>query len=202
MHILLTPYWACGLLGGQKPRSFPETRALSPATCGLGVPLGAPGAGVRAPPAPRPPRAGPSAAGPEPTDPRIARAQTPADPVLLTDTLLSGKAGLCGRRRLPSAVMPERGQSLRSPQDSKRPSPGGGLGPESGLGLLVSRPEGQRGLRTTFCSTPRCGGRGILGCRGSNWEAEAFIYYFLVQNFSVATLRFFARCLFFKRKNQ
>ena len=31
MHILLTPYWACGLLGGQKPRSFPETRALSPA---------------------------------------------------------------------------------------------------------------------------------------------------------------------------
>ena len=31
MHILLTPYGACGLLGGQKPRSFPETRALSPA---------------------------------------------------------------------------------------------------------------------------------------------------------------------------
>nr|CAI9705555.1 unnamed protein product [Rangifer tarandus platyrhynchus] len=31
---------------------------------------------------------------------RTALAQTPADPVLLKDTLLSGKAGLCGRRWL------------------------------------------------------------------------------------------------------
>ena len=131
---------------------------------------------------------------------RTARAQTPADPVLLKDTLLSGKAGLCGRRRLPSAVMPEKGQSLRSPQDSIRPSPRGSLDPESGLWLLVSSPVGQRGLRTAFCSPSRGGGRGTLGCRSSNWEAEAFIYYFLVQDFSVATLRFFARCLFFRRK--
>ena len=29
-HVLLTPYWAFGLLGRQKPRSFPETLDLSP----------------------------------------------------------------------------------------------------------------------------------------------------------------------------
>ncbi|XP_010831698.1 PREDICTED: tripartite motif-containing protein 64-like, partial [Bison bison bison] len=30
MHVLLTPYWAFGFLGRQKPKSFPETRGLSP----------------------------------------------------------------------------------------------------------------------------------------------------------------------------
>ncbi|XDA87456.1 hypothetical protein R6Z07M_017136 [Ovis aries] len=68
MHVLLTSYWACGFLGRQKPRSFPETRALSPAAMWTWHPSQSPQSGYPRASSPAPPREGPSVARPELTD--------------------------------------------------------------------------------------------------------------------------------------
>ncbi|KAI4552988.1 hypothetical protein MJT46_016282 [Ovis ammon polii x Ovis aries] len=68
MHVLLTSYWACGFLGRQKPRSFPETRALSPAAMWTWHPSQSPRSGYPRASSPAPPREGPSVARPELTD--------------------------------------------------------------------------------------------------------------------------------------
>ena len=153
----------------QNPSQKRGVWALWP--CGLGVPPEAPGTGVWAPPAPCAPLGRvPQWRGWSPLTTRMARAQTLADQALLKDSLLSGKAHLCRRRCLH--------QRWCQKKDSKRPSPGGNLDPELGLGLLVSSPAGQRGLRISFCSPSHCSSLGILACRSSNYVAEAFIYCF------------------------
>ena len=69
--------------------------------CRLGIPPSAPGTGVQAPPASHDPLGWvPQWRGWSPLTTRMARALTLADQALLKDTLLSGKAGLCGRRWL------------------------------------------------------------------------------------------------------
>ena len=97
-HVLLTPYWACGFLGGQKPRSFPEMWALSSVTMRTWRSSRSPQSGCPSASSPTPPREGPSAAGPEPTDHQGGPGSDPGDRVLLKDTLLLGKAGPSGRR--------------------------------------------------------------------------------------------------------
>ena len=122
----------------QNPSQKRGVWALWP--CRLGVPPGAPGTGVWAPPAPCAHLGRvPQWRGRSPLTTRMAWAQTLADQALLKDMLLSGKAHLCRRRWLH--------QRWCQKKDSKRPSPGGNLDPEVGAACLQPcRSEGPEDL--------------------------------------------------------
>ena len=113
-HVLLTPYWACGFLGRQKPRSFPEMWALSSVTMRTWHPSRSPRAGVRAPPAPRPlgrvPQQWAGAHWP-PGRPRL-RPWWPGSP---ERHAALGESRSQWKEIAPSAMMTEKGPCLRSP---------------------------------------------------------------------------------------
>ena len=112
MHVLLTSYWACGFLGRQKPRSLPETRALSPAAMWTWHPSQSPRSGYPRASSPVPPREGPSVARPELTDHQDCPSTDNGRPGSPERHAALGEGRSLWKEEAPSAMVPEKGQGL------------------------------------------------------------------------------------------
>ena len=113
-HILLTPYWACGLLGRQKPRSFPEMYALSLVAVQTWRPSWSPWNGFLRASCSMHPSGGSRSGGARPTDHQDSPDSDPGRLGSPERHAALGEGRSLWKEEAPSAMMPEKGQGVRS----------------------------------------------------------------------------------------